>query len=102
MVLNHETIILNAVHSKPTHILNCICLLTKQYIYGQRCLGKQLQMSELKALIMQQENVEKYIATKNSSLTKHYAKWNCSGGEEGNSLEEYLQQYMIQLPSPEW
>ena len=30
---------------------------------------------ELKAIIMQQEKVEKYIATKNNKLIKHILKW---------------------------
>ena len=63
------------VCDKPGHIKNFICLVTKQYIYRQRCLGKPLCKYELKHLIYQVKNIEKYIAVKNGRIVQFNKKW---------------------------
>ena len=55
--------------------VNSICLVTLQYIYGSRCLKKIPNFAQLKSLILDEQNVEKYIATKNNNLAKHMKKW---------------------------
>ncbi len=55
--------------------VNSICLITLQYIYGCRCLKKLPNFAQLKSKISDEQNVEKYIATKNNKLDKHRKKW---------------------------
>ena len=63
------------VASKPNHVLNFLCLITKQYIYRQRCLRKELNFQELRNIIYQLENLEKYKAVKNNKTFLHVKKW---------------------------
>ena len=93
-----KAIICNSVHSKPTHIVNFVCLIVKQYIYRKKCQKDRLDIRELKASILQQENIEKYIAQKHGKLGKHIAKWYpCDYKERRNNnveLYEYVDQYI--------
>ena len=52
-------VILNRIVEKQTHAINFICLVTKQYIYKQRCMGKELSFNELKQIITKMERIEK-------------------------------------------
>ena len=58
------------ITDQPGHIKNFLCLITKQYIYRQRCLQQELSVTELKHNILQIERTEKYIATKNNKNAK--------------------------------
>ncbi len=55
--------------------INSICLITMQYIYGCRCLRKIPSFAQLKSKILDEQNVEKYIAIKNNKLEKYAKKW---------------------------
>ena len=73
---NTRTVITNElIGSDPGNIKNFICLVVKQYIYKQRCLRKSLSISELKNQIKNIERIEKYIAFKNGTASKHQRKW---------------------------
>ena len=65
----------NCVIDSPVHIINFIILITKQYLYAQRCLKLPANFIELKARINMLKNTEYYIAKKNNNVTKHLAKW---------------------------
>ena len=69
------SIITNSICEKKNGIGNLICLITKQYIYRQKCLGECLSYHGLVAVVKQLQNIEKYIATKNDKVTKHTKKW---------------------------
>ena len=56
-------------------LVNFIGLIAKQYIYRQKCLKQELSMRQLLGIIRNIERIEKYIASKNSKLTKHNRKW---------------------------
>ena len=75
ITLNQYTVIFNRVSQPRGNIANFICLITKQYIYAQRCLGRELQFNVLKSHIYKIENIEKYIAIKNGKLSYHQKKW---------------------------
>ncbi len=45
-----------------------------QYVYGSRCLRKLPNFAQLKSKILDEQNVEKYIATKNNKLEKYTKK----------------------------
>ena len=70
-----ETVMSNKLIEDPKNIKNFICLLCKQYIYRQRCFDKKLFFSELKQLIFQIRNIEKYIPIENNCYRKHVRKW---------------------------
>ena len=79
MVISNRLII-----DRPGHVKNFMCLLTKQYIYRQRCLKEKLSMIELKNLILTVKSMEKYIAIKNGKTRKFCKKW----GEPIPALED--------------
>ena len=69
-------IILNQIVEKPrAHVANFICLITKRYIYCQKCLKGCIHFPSLIALINHTEIMEKYIAVKNGKLSGHRIKW---------------------------
>ena len=69
-------IIFNTIVKKPKyHIVNMMCLITKQYIYKQRCFKENLNFEHLVKIIWNIENMEKYIAEKNGKLQVHQKKW---------------------------
>ena len=71
-----ENIIFNYVcQQSQNNICNFLCLVTKQYIYRQRCFNSNLSFNELKRYIYQLKNIEKYIAIKNSKLPVFCKKW---------------------------
>ena len=74
--LSPTNIILNRITQGGNHCENFICLITKQFIYQQRCLKQQLCFYTLKTRIRNIENMEKYIAIKNARLGTHNRKWN--------------------------
>ena len=59
--VNPRNIICNTIVEKKGSAVNSVCLLTKQYTYRQRCLGKEKTFSSLKVYIRHVENIEKYI-----------------------------------------
>ena len=63
------------VKNRKDHVVNFICLITKQFIYRQKCLKKEIHFPILKAYIHQIESVEKYSAIKNQKLSIHQKKW---------------------------
>ena len=70
-----KDILFNEISVKITDVRNFICLVTKQYIYRQRCLTKELNAHELIQYIYNVRNTEKYIASKNNNILKHKKKW---------------------------
>ncbi len=73
--LNVKKVLLCKIISKPFNCLNTIGLIMLQYIYASRCLKKLQSFAELKAKILDVQNIEKYIAIKNDRLKKHEIKW---------------------------
>ena len=91
-----SSIISNDICQPRNHAGNFICLLTKQFIYSQRCLKKDISFPALKAKIFKIQSVEKYIAAKNQKLDKHYQKWGprYTDMDRGKLVEQYIQQYI--------
>ena len=75
--VNVKNVVMNTIAkgSKGHNAANLMCLLTKQYIYRQKCLGLEINLYQLKCIFRQVECLEKYIAIKNSRLQVHTAKW---------------------------
>ena len=77
MSLNAGSIIKNQLVKKASHVVNFVCLVTKQYIYRQRCIAQNINITELKAIFSHIESIEKYVAIKNEKLNHHLKKWLC-------------------------
>ena len=93
--INTETcnIIMNNIVESKCSIANFICLISKQYIYSQRCLKKELLWQELKGKIKSIERIERYIAVKNNKVHLHVKKW----GRKTYGLDEFVQQYNFEI-----
>ena len=70
------------MHSEPRNIINFLCLVTKQYIYKQRCLKKELSKTELSTTFRSLKNTELFIAKKNNKEYLHRQKWLTSVGTD--------------------
>ena len=94
--LTPSKIILNKILPRAGHVVNFLCLVTKQYIYRQRCQSQQLSFTHLKRIFYKLECIEKYVATKNHRLEKHQRKWNFSTTqcERENNIEQYVYKYL--------
>ena len=94
--INPSNIILNQICPNKRHGANFICLLSKQYIYRQRCFKESLSFPVLQAQFRRMENVEKYIAVKNNKLQKHLKKWN-AGSNSIDNFSEFVTNYVAAL-----
>ena len=75
ITLSASNVLLNSVCEQRGHVSNFICLMTKQYIYAQRCLKEPIMFQKLLKLIRSVQSVEKYIALKNGHSEKYKKKW---------------------------
>ena len=93
---NIQNVILNRLIKGKGKIINFICLVTKQYIYRQRCQKGNLSFVALERHIKQMENVEKYIAIKNNRLNVHVKKWSgsLSQRDDYTTLAEYVERHI--------
>ena len=80
--MSAENIVFNTCVPKANHVANFLILVTKHYIYVQRCKKCSLSMYELKSIFNNIENVEKYIAIRNNKLVKHNKKWSNTQASE--------------------
>ena len=94
--LHSGAIIFNKL-AKGNHVANFLCLIVKQYIYSQKCLQRELIFREVKARIMEVQNVEKYIAIKNDKLNVHVKKWTGSLGLSQGSITAFVNDYVQNL-----
>ena len=70
-----RNIIFNSIVKGKTNVVNFLCLVVKQYIYAQRCLGQNLNFPVLKFRLQKVQNIERYIACKNNKMGLHLKKW---------------------------
>ena len=56
-------------------LVKSLLIVTKFYLYRQKCLGKSINFMDLRGYILHIENIEKYLAIKNDQLDKHEKKW---------------------------
>ena len=70
-----DTVFFNKFISSAGHIKNAICLITKFFIYQQKCLGNELRPKVCEQYIRTIESYERYYAIKQNRLHKHLRKW---------------------------
>ena len=103
--LGTKEVIMNRIVEPKRNVGNFVCLLTKQYIYRQRCIGEHLNKFELTNHIKRIELIEKYIAIKNGKLNVHLKKWGKMQEGHGVITENisnsgnntFIQQYLTDL-----
>ena len=95
-VFGPANIVQNRLVERKSHGINTLCLVTKQYIYRQRCLDKPLNMIELRYEFEKTKNIEKFIAVKNNRLLVHNRKWNVDAniGDNTNEVHSYVRSYI--------
>ena len=84
-----NTVIANLLVENPKNVKNFICLLLKQFMYRQRCLGLGL------------EYIVKYIATKNNRLLQHQKKWGdyspSTGYVDATQTDAFVHEYICNM-----
>ena len=96
--LTYRAVILNRIAIQDNGIVNFLCLITKQYIYRQRCLAQKVSASELANIIYKQKNIEKYYAVKNATLPKFIKRWERNSVQSSDiDDEEFLQQISLSV-----
>ena len=75
ITLTTKTIILNSVHPDPKNVINFLVLVTKQYIYAQKCLGQKIMFKQLVENFTKLKELELYNARKDFKEFKHDRKW---------------------------
>ena len=101
LTFTNENIILNLVHPKAGHIVNFMVLVTKQYIFAQKCLEKSYNGKEIIEKIEGLYNVERYNAFKQNNVKKHIDKWKPYTGEtefesgEKPCIEKVVNNYIV-------
>ena len=94
-VINAITVMFNRISPIKYGVANFICLIVKQYIYKQKCLGNGLSFPQIKGTIVGIERMEKYIAVKNGRMQIHAKKWGKSISEAQEvNINEYARQYV--------
>ena len=73
--ITYEYIVYNCNISEKCTILDCLVLITKQYIYAHKCLDKELSWYNVKQLIFQTMHIEKYNAIQINKIGKLCRKW---------------------------
>ena len=95
-----KKIIINEITSTRKGPGDLICIITKQFIYKQRCLGQELHFSILKKDIESIRRIEKYIAQKNDRMSVHQTKWNCNIQQSSRpslNIDDYIESYIAQI-----
>ena len=89
---NTCAILFNRPVRQKKSVVNVLCLITKQYIYSQRCQKEDVNFNSLKARFLMYEKIEKYVAVKNRTMDKHCVKWKCSiDDEEAIDAQDYIE-----------
>ena len=68
-------VLLHNIEPNPTHVLNCIALLIKYYIYRTRCLNERLSVNQCRNYIERVKEIEHQIAIDKHKVSLHEKKW---------------------------
>lgn len=99
-VWSAENILSNVVYPKPSHVINLIVLVAKQFIYRQRCQKKTPYAEVFLRELEQIYNIEFRIAYNTGKMRRHYKKWcvikqelteKLDNFDEDNFINHYLQ-----------
>lgn len=80
--------ILNCVSVKPAHIVNCLILVTKQYLFRCKCNKTKPEIDALKAEFILLERIEHRIAIQTNRFKRHSLRWNKDYVSETNLVND--------------
>ena len=96
-----KNIIFNTVARTDRHVINFLVLVTKQYIYRQRCMKSNLSFAELIRIFEKYSRIEKYIAIKHGKLPMYVKKWeNLKKDSTYNvrvDISEFISEYVLEM-----
>ena len=72
---SRETILSNTVHQEPKKAINAVVLVTKFFIFQQKCLGNRPTIAVIKNQIYELSKIEEYNATLEGKIAKHVKNW---------------------------
>ena len=75
ILINKESIFLNNIHTKLTHIANFMALMIKQYIFSCKCTDKKPRFIEITCVIEKEYQIKRYNAVWNCDLRKKHKRW---------------------------
>ena len=92
-----KSVLLNNVVENPKSVVNMISLATKQYISASRCANKAPNFQELKRVILQYKNFEKYYAVKDNKIPVYLKRWECNMLSPVPLSNDIVTEYLSQL-----
>ena len=95
-----KNILLNKIVPRKYEVINFLCLVTKQFIYRQRCMAQELHFPILKGILRSIEIKDKYIAQKNGKIVQHYRKWDLRAQEaivDRRDLSAFVNEYISDM-----
>ena len=93
-------ILFNTVAQRTDHVINLLVLITKQYIYRQKCLSKEILFNEVQREFVNVQRLEKYIAVKNDHFCKYAKKWCVLSKEKyviNSSYNDGIDEYVYEM-----
>ena len=101
--INAKNIFLNKVYPKPTHLVNFLVLIVKQYIHAKKCLKESLDFKEIVKKFQSMYKREKYNALYNNKMNHHQRKWapytkdfNFELKNETSNVNENVENYALE------
>ena len=73
--LTLKTILLNTLHPHPSHLVNFLLLVAKNYIYCSKCKNKNPRFRHYLHKILEIQKLEYYNAKNKNKLSRHTSKW---------------------------
>ena len=75
ITMSTKNIIINCIHNDPQHIVNLLLLITKQYIFYCKCVGKQPIFNEIVKKYEETYEVEMYNSKVDYNMRNLVRKW---------------------------
>ena len=91
--IHDKNIIFNKIVCQAGHFKNFICLLTKQYTYEQRCLGKDLNFHGFVKHVKRIQAIRNYNAqllTKKQNIPKKRCLNDVKDVLQNDAIQEYI------------
>ena len=104
--LSPTAILFNTV--SESNVINFLILVTKGFLYTNRCLKKDFQENMLKREFVNKKSIEYYNAKIEGKLSKFYQRWYDIKTPENltldyiNEAEDYAQNYLLEILQNEY
>ena len=102
--MEYCNIILNDVCKPSTAVANLVVMIAKQCIFANKCLGKELSISQVLLKVEEVQEVELIKARRTGKIVAHYKKWQqiypsykAKVIPNSNHMEEYIVNYIDEI-----